>query len=393
MRFCKKNVLILLLTWLLVSCSGEQTSPQLLLTVSKKEVDLGMCFPKGTTEIWRLQEPFDKRQILLSNPDVNYFAPAFSPNGEWIAYIESNPSASYLGEQKRPTPGHDVVWIMRANGSEKRQVSEYLDSVDEHTNHTCYPHEYIVHSLQWSLDGNYLHFIHNRIWENGIVYDNYIFDMREGESYFIGEGTIFEFSPDSNSYLIGDWENGYLKKGRLEDLPESELENLPLDMFAGVPLSAGWPAGFGEPYIRTRNDETNILWEYDPAFKIWRKLWEQSGSLIEVGQTWTAFFVEDQLMLIDSRSGSQHVSVPLKTQSYEMQAYLGFMGFCQQKLLMIDKNQNIWMMALGNSGVQSTKELFEWQSLASDMDYWLVIGEESWWDSGGKMVRKTRCAP
>ena len=69
----------------------------------------------GKDDIWMLPMARDRTpQLLAGNPDFSEFAPAFSPDGHWLAYVsnETGESEVYV----RPVPGTGVKKKVSSNG-------------------------------------------------------------------------------------------------------------------------------------------------------------------------------------------------------------------------------------------------------------------------------------
>jgi serine/threonine-protein kinase len=72
---------------------------------------------KGNDDIWMLPLPRDRTpQLLAGNPDFSESAPAFSPDGQWLAYVsdESGESEVYV----RPFPGTGVKKKASSDGGQ-----------------------------------------------------------------------------------------------------------------------------------------------------------------------------------------------------------------------------------------------------------------------------------
>jgi uncharacterized protein YjdB len=75
----------------------------------------------GRSDIWVMNgDGTNQRNLTADLPiDLARGEPAWSPDGQWIAFTSSRGTAG---------PGRGSIWIMRADGSEKRQLTSHPDN-------------------------------------------------------------------------------------------------------------------------------------------------------------------------------------------------------------------------------------------------------------------------
>jgi hypothetical protein len=129
-------------------------NPNLIIHTVKEGRD--ECIPVGKGNAWTTQSPYVQINSFLSSDNTNILKSSWSPNGEWIAYIESKPSTSAIGEENPVEDGTDQVWIIRPDGTGKRAVGEALISADLLLSNYCVRFQYIFPDLFWSPDSRYI---------------------------------------------------------------------------------------------------------------------------------------------------------------------------------------------------------------------------------------------
>jgi hypothetical protein len=140
----------------------EGPLPEILINLGTNYWDWCFRDKEGPDQIWYASYPYDEFHLILSDPSIDYKFPTWSPSGNWIAYVESNPIEIQVGSDQVPTDnkGSDSVWIMRPDGSDKRRVSDYVSRVDSLWVDSCYTASYIKNAPKWSPDERHLTFTH-----------------------------------------------------------------------------------------------------------------------------------------------------------------------------------------------------------------------------------------
>ncbi len=66
--------------------------------------------------------------VALTPPNVECIEPAFSPNGNWIAYIRRNPSTNSMGLYVMPVPSGDLTSNPNSPTTQKAALASYPES-------------------------------------------------------------------------------------------------------------------------------------------------------------------------------------------------------------------------------------------------------------------------
>lgn len=169
------------------SSTADLPLPDLLFSVTR--ASRYACMTPGNAEIWLAAYPYTAPKALLRSSEVDYLYPRWSPDGQWIAYVESKPEI--IPEEKLAQPltisGADTVWVIRPDGSERRQVSEpFPSAVFSHLmgiNIACDDLAFINSILEWSPDGNDLVFVQSSIGSGmNWTHTYYLTDINTGKT-------------------------------------------------------------------------------------------------------------------------------------------------------------------------------------------------------------------
>jgi hypothetical protein len=120
------------------------------------------CIPVGNAKLWRTQYPYDQFDLFLSSSAANYYGGIWSPDGEWIAYIESRPGAFETTPDgpRLINSGTDQVWLIRPDKSEKMTVGNPLPALNVLWRSSCDKDQFIYPDLIWSPSSRYLVYVH-----------------------------------------------------------------------------------------------------------------------------------------------------------------------------------------------------------------------------------------
>jgi hypothetical protein len=147
--------------------------PNVLLNISSPFGQLGYCRRDGETvgQIWSASYPYSTTRRLLSDPLAGYYNPTWSPDGQWVAYVVSNPRD---GRQEGSPdalivqyPNSDSVWLMHPDGSGQRQIGPAYARIEVLSPHNSGPSCDLVGGLAdiegWSPDGKWVIVTYGRL--------------------------------------------------------------------------------------------------------------------------------------------------------------------------------------------------------------------------------------
>ncbi len=305
--------------------------PDLLLSVNR--ASRYECVTQGSEEIWLASYPYSKPRLLLFSTEVDYRFPTWSPDGKWIAYVESRAEIipeEKMGDQKAIS-GTDTVWIIRPDGSEKRKISvEIPSALFSHImgiNVVCDVMTEIDSPLKWSPDGKYLVFM--RAWMSGNMkwnYSYYLTEVSTGKSH-----TLFTQSRKA-SILWGNQSNRILIQADTEEfnqiniqgtdkvevkqkkfvLPDETKNNISYkflpsereDLLYGV-------FEFKNEKNPTNTPEVAMIWNYDLGTNQWNKITE-----IPVTTWYRTTILENQIIRCDEKSRAIQLLDPETWQTF-----------------------------------------------------------------------------
>jgi dipeptidyl aminopeptidase/acylaminoacyl peptidase len=166
--------------------SSVPTSPQVSLgRMPDILLNLGTdgwweCDRDGTNQIWFSAYPYHTSVALLHDDSVDYNYPTWSPDGEWVAYVHSEPITEIMPKEVRAPSGTDSIWIMRADGSDRRRVTDMLPRINYLSpDGGCMAVTFITSNIVWSPDSKFIAFSYQVIGES-ITY--YLVDLASGET-------------------------------------------------------------------------------------------------------------------------------------------------------------------------------------------------------------------
>ena len=167
--------------------SVEEPFPDILFYIGGDGTDI--CPSEDKTQIWFSAYPYEAFQLLSPDPAIDYKYPEWSPDGKWIAYVESKPSLISEWEPNPVITGTDTVWIMRPDGSEQHEVSEGITSTIgqylQGSGVSCVVTSSTINPLIWSPDGQHIVIVRAGL-ENGYpYYSYYLTDVNSGNTQLL----------------------------------------------------------------------------------------------------------------------------------------------------------------------------------------------------------------
>jgi hypothetical protein len=253
--------------------------PDLLLNVNNWAGRID-CDDGDFGEVWLTEYPYTSKKVLLANSGIGYFYPTWSLDGNWIAYVASQvnkaTSSDLLGIQYE---GSDTVWIMRPDGSQKRQVGKVARIDYQQADNSCFTIEKID-TLLWSPDGKYLIFIDDA----GLVGGGqiaYILEVATGETYQLARDIFVPpiFSPDGHDLAILGKEiqliamdaNLFIRTfyPRSSEMPEEfNILNFAWEANGEALLVSGYDRSLSEPEMEVS------IWRLEIQKERWKKIAE-----------------------------------------------------------------------------------------------------------------------
>jgi len=158
------------------SKTAELFLPGIVLSVGVYPYE---CTREQTNQIWLSMLPHEIALPILADPQIDYNYPQWSPDGEWIAYIESIPSTIWIGNETTVITGTESIWIMRPDGTDQRRLSEFLPSTLSRWGDGCEFTSRIDAPLIWSPDGEYIAFMHTQ-WNDDVQNVYYVTEVSTG---------------------------------------------------------------------------------------------------------------------------------------------------------------------------------------------------------------------
>lgn len=276
-----------------LSAKIDYPLPDALLNFAGSAYPLQSCRKASALgEIWLAQYPYTSGTALLSAEDKGFYAPSWSPDNQWVAYVLADNEVIREEEQNNGSWQHfeDSVWIMRADGSESQQLgSSFVHSEFRSTeNNTCSATSGIISNLGWSPDGKWLAFI-AMIFEpsEGSKPILYLVDTTTGNTKKLVDNIgSFSWSENGNIAIVV-----YNARSTIQLISLDQLDASPQTISPSTDLPRNY--SLGQVQWHHHNDELIVvvkdttsynaptsLWVVDIDSGTWRKV---SSSIFEGG--------------------------------------------------------------------------------------------------------------
>lgn len=242
--------------------------PDILINIGTSS--LPECIWEGTSQVWVVRSPFESAEVLLADPKIHYFFPTWSPNGEWLAYVETQISHVVDGTPEPGPQGTDSIWIMKLDGTQKRRVSDYFPRFDYQHGGSCLMGHSIVSTPIWSPNGKYMFFSYF-----GPIFKNYLADVETGVTKLISEGYLslpLWIADNQLLFTLGK-EAQIITINAANNLATQEIPNVQLEEneeLGSFPTLAGNKYIIVESYNETTG-KTAALWQLELGTNTWSK--------------------------------------------------------------------------------------------------------------------------
>ncbi len=148
--------------------------PDILLGMG---TDYFPCFRDVFNEVWLIDSLDNSLKLRISDPTSDLNFPAWSPDGQYIAYVKSQPSQITSIDEYSAKSGSDSLWVYSIADGSSIQVSDPVPSALAAPPGFCDPISYISQPALWSPDGRYLLFQQVDVVNNLLNY--YLTDLDE----------------------------------------------------------------------------------------------------------------------------------------------------------------------------------------------------------------------
>lgn len=264
----------------------DRALPDLLVSVGQNEPTIS-CVGLSNGQILLITSSGQVAEVFASGEQVSYSQPAWSPDGQQVAFVKSDAKAS-----------EDSLWIVRADGTDLRQVGIALSRPEHHPEPTtCVRTAGILDLFGWSADGIWLAFTYfHQVIENGQSHDQvdwYVTNVVTGQTQLMQQDSglsLLVWSPhEPKLALVNDEQSGgpapYVSKTiQLLSLTEADPKlvatysispQLPSSFLItalawGIDTNSLFVGGF-DTASKPRFQEPRFLWEVDLNTGQWVK--------------------------------------------------------------------------------------------------------------------------
>jgi hypothetical protein len=246
------------------STSGSSDLPDLALGLGSGEPEF-VCTNEARGQIWLTTYPYITVTILLADEKgTSYSQPRWSPDGQWIAFVKSDPRSTT-----------DSIWTIRPDGSEMHKVSDEFPRQEVTVSGVCVPNAGIINLIGWSPDGRWLTFFYRHLEADQTIEqkDWYLVNIEQGQTRLIQK--------EIQLPLLSTWSPDGLQLAFADDLPRID-----------------WRVPHGTKQITVLEVEQSALLTSDAfslpsevpgSFEVDQLFWGKSGSVLYASLYDTAY--------------------------------------------------------------------------------------------------------
>lgn len=261
--------------------------PDMLLYISNSQTDT--C---GKEQVYLFDSNKELKQILFDR-NKNYRYPKWSPDGEWIAYVESIP---IIEDDGNINSGSDSIWVENKDRSIRKKVSidvpnryywfEYND--DDKNIKCCYYSRGIMRDIHWSYDNRYIAFETDD--RNKGEHRHYVIDVEEQRTVTLPggkDGYYTGWAPSTNTLAVTyrEWVSIY-GINSIDDISYWYKYYPDEYSWVSLPESLRFAHSYSGSSVQFLDDDTIIgsfllvskisrdlaIWELDLSTKKWGKI-------------------------------------------------------------------------------------------------------------------------
>lgn len=275
----------------------ESVRRDLLLGVVRDDRDF--CNISGNEEIWISRHPYNDTLTLLADDQSDYQMAKWSPDGSWIAYVESKPEIVFSDTvDMSEVNGTARVWLIRPDGTDNHPVSDAVPAViysrvAGNGYLSCSDLSFISH-LTWSPDGEFLIFVRQLVnfGKNGTA-EFYITETATGKTnQFLSQGggykDIFWQLGERHFFLQSDHDQ--LLEVDVQNIENIQIKSIPLIFPENVrsfkdfkllssgsdlkPYAVFYMPAENSTSSNTSDPERVLVWSLDLPSRNWREVLE-----------------------------------------------------------------------------------------------------------------------
>ena len=244
-----------------------------------------------------IRVPFTGLQVLAKDGQTGFYEPMWSPNGEWISYVQVervDPHQRVVDDQLIfDYPGSDSLWMIRPDGSEARQITDRYQRQERISTHpngeSCAVIGGILDAYGWSADSHWILFNNA---QEGISEAITAVNVDTSESVVLAStGYGASWAPTTSTVAtLSRWRVGAAYQYvEIENVTHPGLAPdrviLPFATDDRIATDVKWDPGedgFSVFSVKAQGQSSaSIIWHYDRLSARWERVGDFPGSVVE----------------------------------------------------------------------------------------------------------------